>query len=92
MIGANYGGLCGYYDCPLRPAATNMEDNPNMCDVCGKVFGQKGNLLLHKHIHTGEKPYKCNMCGKTFNRKSSCERHEIRVHSAKQNATALWKM
>ena len=37
------------------------------CDVCGKSFQQKSNMITHKRILTGEKPYKCDTCEKTFN-------------------------
>ena len=39
-------------------------------------FLEKGNLDVHKRIHTKEKPYKCSHCGKTFSDPSNFNRHK----------------
>lgn len=39
----------------------------NLMDVMsGKTFSQKGHLIQHQQIHTGEKPYECKECGKAL--------------------------
>ena len=27
--------------------------------ICNKEFNEKGNLIVHQRIHSGERPYKC---------------------------------
>ncbi|XP_049273366.1 zinc finger protein 79-like [Rhipicephalus sanguineus] len=38
------------------------------CDVCGRKYTQKNNLVIHSRTHTGERPFECSSCPATFSR------------------------
>lgn len=61
-----------------------------VCRVCDKTFTQKGGLLNHSRIHTGERPFQCKMCARSFTQKCNLTRHLKAVHSG-EKPFQCWK-
>ncbi|XP_065217280.1 zinc finger protein 287-like isoform X2 [Planococcus citri] len=53
------------------------------CAVCGKIFSYKSAIMLHLHVHSGEKPFCCQTCGASFSRKYGLTKHQ-QTHSKKR--------
>ena len=47
-----------------------------ICDVCGKKFEKKFNMLQHRQIHQeGEEQFSCDKCPKTFTTRQYLVQH-----------------
>ena len=40
---------------------THLKVRPHGCAVCGSVFSQRSQLIVHQRIHSGERPYRCQV-------------------------------
>ena len=60
-------------------------DKPLTCDVCGKAFSHKGNLVQHQATHTTERPFSCTSCGNTFKTKRALVVHQKKTGHQQQD-------
>lgn len=61
-------------------ALTTHAHKPYACTLCGRCFGEKGNLNKHhRTVHLKERRYGCP-CGKTFAFQDGLKRHIAMVH------------
>ncbi|XP_029727626.2 zinc finger protein 665-like [Aedes albopictus] len=69
----------------LLPGNLPTENQPIKleCDVCGKVFSVKRQLILHKRTH-GLRKYKCSICSGSFLQPSRLARHML-IHDKTGN-------
>lgn len=81
-----------------RALGGSIRPNFLRCEFCEKTFNERGNLIVHRRVHTKEKPYECKYwcnetrqnltCGRRFttigNRNDHSRRHvKIRPYMCK---------
>ncbi|XP_064092918.1 zinc finger and BTB domain-containing protein 17-like isoform X7 [Macrobrachium nipponense] len=54
-----------------------------LCVFCSFSTTNKGNMVRHTMVHTGEKPYQCLYCQSTFSQKENLKVH-IRKHTGEK--------
>lgn len=60
--------------------AVEYERRKHKCQVCGKRFFGKSNLVDHLRFHANVKPFKCDHCDKSFTQSGSLRCH-TRTHT-----------
>ncbi|XDV52585.1 hypothetical protein PO909_021302 [Leuciscus waleckii] len=67
-----------------QEAAENVDTlRPFPCNICGKMFTQRGTMTRHMRSHLGLKPFACEECGMRFTRQYRLTEH-MRVHSGEK--------
>ncbi|XP_064204073.1 zinc finger protein 665-like [Anguilla rostrata] len=56
---------------------------PHPCTDCSSSFKTRTQLLIHRHVHTGQYPFSCTVCGQTFLRRKQLQLHSLK-HQGKE--------
>ncbi|KAG7156617.1 Zinc finger and BTB domain-containing protein 24-like 3 [Homarus americanus] len=55
----------------------------HLCDICGRSFRQRSQLITHHLRHEGVRPFACPECERRFTTKGDMERH-LRTHTGER--------
>lgn len=50
-------------------------NSDNACDLCGKMFQYKYQLIVHRRYHNERKPFMCQVCGQAFQDSQELTQH-----------------
>lgn len=48
------------------PSASPVSVGSHACEICGKIFQFRYQLIVHRRYHTERKPFTCQVCNKYF--------------------------
>uniref|UniRef100_H3C4M6 Hypermethylated in cancer 2 protein n=1 Tax=Tetraodon nigroviridis TaxID=99883 RepID=H3C4M6_TETNG len=68
---------------PFKCTKSHWLTRPFPCNICGKMFTQRGTMTRHMRSHLGLKPFACEECGMRFTRQYRLTEH-MRVHSGEK--------
>lgn len=51
---------------PNDPNGAGIPQTLHTCDICGKMFPFKYQLIVHRRYHNERKPFTCQVCGQAF--------------------------
>ncbi|XP_050459998.1 zinc finger protein 544-like isoform X11 [Cataglyphis hispanica] len=57
------------------PSASPVSVGSHACEICGKIFQFRYQLIVHRRYHTERKPFTCQVCGKAFSNANDLTRH-----------------
>lgn len=61
---------------PLENAGNLGVSGDNACDICGKMFQYRYQLIVHRRYHNQEKkPFTCQVCGQAFENSADLSQH-----------------
>ncbi|CAK1547318.1 unnamed protein product [Leptosia nina] len=69
------------YEVEMEPgtstAMSESEASPghHSCDICGKIFQFRYQLIVHRRYHGENKPYTCQVCGNAFSSPTELSKH-----------------
>lgn len=53
----------------------NLTVGDNVCDLCGKIFQYRYQLIVHRRYHNERKPFTCQVCGQAFQNSAELSQH-----------------
>ncbi|XP_057336215.1 zinc finger protein 354C-like [Microplitis mediator] len=65
---------------PVEQSDSPINNNPFPCDVCGRRFRAKVNLMNHVISHQNDRPHACNLCGARYLNKFDLSNH-LKTHA-----------
>ena len=75
------------------PSPNRKKKKTQKCNVCGKLFSQKGSLTRHfETIHKNFQMKKCNLCDENFFKLVELKRHKHQIHGIEYPSAVSTKL